>query len=94
VWEISELGGTDFLYAVKLMPLEDLGLQSGAQSVHVVEPLNESSLHFLGVRRCLTIEWRRLKRKRRRSLFELTKKHYALYKHIRTRTDCLEIYGK
>jgi hypothetical protein len=63
----------------------------GAQSVKVPETLIASSLQFLNVRRCLRIEWRWLKR---RSLFELTKTNYALFKHLRARTNYLEMYGK
>ena len=54
---------------------------SGAQSVKVPETLNASSLRFLNVRKCLTIEWCQLKR-RRGNLIELTRTKYALYKTL------------
>ena len=80
VGEISE-GDAKFLYAMKLVPPEDLGFQESKVS-KVPETLNTSSLQFLSVRRCLKSEWYRLKR-RRTSLFELTRTDDALYKHLR-----------
>ena len=68
VWETNE-GDLRFLYAMNSMPPRSRIL--GAQSVNVPKTLNASTLHFLCVRRCLRVESRQLKR-RRRSLFELT----------------------
>ena len=55
--------------------------------------LSVQALHFLSGKRCLLIKRRRLKR-RRRSLFKLIKTNYALHKHLRARTNALEMYGK
>ena len=88
VGEISE-GDAKFLYAMELVPPEDLGFQESKVS-KVPETLNASSLQFLIVRRCLRSEWYRLKR-RRTSLFVFTRTDDALYKHIRGRTIFLEL---
>ena len=55
----------------------------------------QALLHFLGVRRCLGSELYQLRRRRRRrSLFELTMINYALYKHLRAHTDFVALYGE
>jgi hypothetical protein len=47
VWEIGE-GGTEFTYAIKLVPLENLGFQKPKLSKCQI-PLNACSLLFLSV---------------------------------------------
>ena len=88
MWEISE-GDIKFLYAMKLVPIDDrLGFWES--KVSMPETLNASSVQFLDDRRCLG----RHGLKRRKNFFELTKIHYTLYKHLRTCTNFLEMYGK
>jgi hypothetical protein len=79
-----EISGGDakFLYAMKLVSQSQRSRVSGVQSIKVLEFLNANSLHFLNVRRCLSSEWHRLRRRRRKSLFKLTKTNYALYNHL------------
>jgi hypothetical protein len=48
VLEISE-GDTELLYAMKLVPWEDLGFRSGVQSVKVLQTLDANSLQFRSV---------------------------------------------
>ena len=66
----------NFLDAMKFLSLEDLGFRE-SEGVKSLESLSTSSSQFLSVGRCLESEWRRLKRRRRRSPFKLTKTNYT-----------------
>jgi hypothetical protein len=83
-------GDTNFLCVLKWVSLEDLGFREPKLSK--CPKLSMQALFILSVRRCLRSEQHRLER--RRSLCELVKTYFALYKHHVTRTNFLEVYDK
>ena len=60
-WEVIE-GDTRLRYEISVTRRSRV---SRVQSVNVLKTLNASSLQFLHIRRCLMVEWRRLKRKKK-----------------------------
>ena len=76
----------NFIYDIKLVPPQDLIFK-------VPKTINANSLQFLHVRRCLKSEWCQLKGDGKASSSS-PKEDHALYKHLRSCTNSLEVYGK